>query len=164
MISIINTVKNEAECIKLIDAHIWSDTDLELPDWGKYKQYHKGIHFVRKGKKLRGIYRLNDWNENEGQYKWKRYSIHMRFVGKLLVNKKGKVKILTVTIPQLSFGFLVFAFSLLTFAFWFKQDLEKTGFFAGLFGMGLCATVLEQLILEVKFIKAFKSFFKRKGN
>ena len=162
MIFLINTGKNEDECIQKLDQHIWSDTDLELPDWGKYKQYHKGIHFVRNGKKLKGIYRKNDWNERNDHYRWKRYSIHLRYICKLWVNKKGKVNALIVTIPQLSFWFQFVSFSLLTFLFWFKQDMERTGLFAGLFGMGMTYVVAEQLFLEIEFIKAFKNFFKKK--
>ena len=162
MIFLINTGKNEDECIKKIDQHIWSDTDLELPDWGKYKQYHKGIHFVRNGKKLKGIYRQNDWNERNDHYKWKRYSLHLKYVSKLWVNKKRKVKILTVTFPQLSFWFQLVAFSILTFLFLYQQDIEKTGLIAGLLGMGLTVTVLNQLLLEFEFIKALKNFFKKK--
>ena len=159
MFSIINTGKTQEECIRLIDEYINKDTDLELPNWGEHKQYYKGIHFVRKGNKLSGICRFNDWNDKEALYKMKRLPIYLRFRSKLLINKKGKVKILTVTFPQFSFCFLVLAFLALTFAFWYKQDIEKTGFFATAFGMGLCFTIFEQIRLEMKFMKEYKSFF-----
>ena len=86
----------------------------------------------------------------------------MRYICRLWVNKKGKVNALIVTFPQLSFLFQFVSFSLLTFLFWFKQDMERTGLFAGLFGMGMTYVVAEQLFLEIEFIKAFKNFFKKK--
>jgi len=163
MIYIVKAGKNKSEFIEKIDRHIWSDTDLELPDWGKYKQYHKGLHFVRKGDKIKGICRFNDWNEKEAQYKWKKHSIHLRFVGKLYTKKNGEARLFLVTFPQLSFWFLLGILTLLTFAFTYKQDVEKTWLISGPLCMGLTVTVIDQLLLEFRFLKEIRAFFKRKG-
>lgn len=154
------TGKDEKDFYRLTDDHIWKDTDLELPDWGAFKQYTKGLHFTRKGRSLKGIFRLNDYSEKEGTVRRKRYSVHVRFFGKAFFNKKGKGVFVFFTVPQLSFWFLLLSFVLLTFAFLYKQDIERTGVFAGVFGMGMAATVLDQLLLEFKLLREFIKFFR----
>lgn len=160
MIFILNTRRTSKKALDLLDRHIWQDTDLELPDWGKHKEYTKGIHFTRKGNAVKGVYRKRDWNEKQrSQNKWGAISVHLRFFAKLHENKKGEMILTVFTYPQLWFWFFLLAFGVLTFAFWYKQDLQETAVFAGLFGMGFTANILDQIIMEFKFLKEFKALF-----
>lgn len=162
MIFILKTRRSKAAALEFLDSHIRGDTDLELPDWGKYKEYTKGIHFTRKGKRIKGLYRRNTWDEKQASYKWGKLSVHLRFFGKLYENKNGEMTILIFTYPQLLFWFLFFALGILTFAFWYKQDLQKTAVFSGLFGMGFAGNILDQIVLEFRFFKEFKALFLKK--
>ena len=162
MLFIVGTGRDEKDFCERTDRHIWNDTELELPDFGKFKQYTKGLHFTRKGRTLKGIYRLNDYNEWEATVRRRRYSIHVHFFGRAFFRKDGKGTFVFIAVPQISFWFLLAACSLLTAAFLYKQDIEKTGMLAGLFGMGLAVTVLDQLLLEFRLLKEFRNFFRRR--
>ena len=157
-----NSLKNipYEKALEQIDRHIYMDTDLEPSDYGKFKQHHKGVHMERKGRRIHGIFRLNNWAENDFA-RFRRTSVHIYFSAHIFRNKNGGIGFFGITFPKLTQILLLLAVALLTFLFSFKQDLTETGVFAYSFGMMLVYLLFEFTAQTVKLSRELRKIFEK---
>jgi len=148
------------KALERIDRHIYMDTDLEPADYGKFKEHHKGVHMERKGRRLSGIFRLNNWAENDYS-RFRKMSVHIYFCIWVFKRKNGTVGFFGFTLQKITQLFVTAGLALLTFLFSYKQDLTETGVFAYTFGMMLVYLIIEFIGHTLKLAKELRSIFSK---
>ena len=146
------------KALERIDRHIYMDTDLEPADYGKFKEHHKGVHMERRGQRLSGVFRLNNWAENDYS-RHRRVSVHIYFLAFIRKRRDGTAAVFGLTAFKVTQLFLALGLALMTFLFSYKQEFTETGVFSITFGAMLIYLIIEFAVHTLKLKKELKRLF-----